>query len=134
MDLTFFTQTLPQLVEHIYNTAFTHSREKRDLSLIPGLTPTKGTELWSMFEQKDEWSRFTSCGSEFVLLCQMYFVEHVGAVKSAELDPPALFRDVGSSVDDWENYLRDVATDVEDLHPEDSAERQEDNLFLQVCC
>ncbi|KAF6728477.1 Serine protease 56 [Oryzias melastigma] len=98
VDLTFFTQTLPQLVEHIYNTAFTHSREKRDLSLIPGLTPTK---------------------------------EHVGAVKSAELDPPALFRDVGSSVDDWENYLRDVATDVEDLHPEDSAERQEDNLFLQ---
>ncbi|RVE61837.1 hypothetical protein OJAV_G00174340 [Oryzias javanicus] len=98
VDLTFFTQTLPQLVEHIYNTAFTHSREKRDLSLIPGLTQTK---------------------------------EHVGAAKSAELDPPALFRDVGPSVDDWENYLRDVAADVEELHAEDSAERQEDNLFLQ---
>ncbi|CAL8345446.1 unnamed protein product [Merluccius merluccius] len=31
VDLTFFTQTLPQLVEHIYNTAFTHTRERRDL-------------------------------------------------------------------------------------------------------
>uniref|UniRef100_A0A667X8E0 Serine protease 56 n=1 Tax=Myripristis murdjan TaxID=586833 RepID=A0A667X8E0_9TELE len=33
VDLTFFTQTLPQLVEHIYSTAFTHTRERRDLGL-----------------------------------------------------------------------------------------------------
>ncbi|XP_015242181.1 PREDICTED: serine protease 56 isoform X2 [Cyprinodon variegatus] len=33
MDLTFFTQTLPQLVEHIYSAAFTHNRERRDLGL-----------------------------------------------------------------------------------------------------
>lgn len=39
MDLTFFTQTLPQLVEHIYSAAFTHNRERRDL----GLTWIKGT-------------------------------------------------------------------------------------------
>uniref|UniRef100_A0AAV2JSN2 Peptidase S1 domain-containing protein n=1 Tax=Knipowitschia caucasica TaxID=637954 RepID=A0AAV2JSN2_KNICA len=32
VDLTFFTQTLPQLVEHIYNTAFAHTREKRDMT------------------------------------------------------------------------------------------------------
>lgn len=32
VDLTFFTQTLPQLVEHIYSTAFSHIREKRDVS------------------------------------------------------------------------------------------------------
>ncbi|CAL8281648.1 unnamed protein product [Lota lota] len=43
VDLTFFTQTLPQLVEHIYNTAFTPTRERRDLSLLqaavcPGVT------------------------------------------------------------------------------------------------
>uniref|UniRef100_A0A8C7WQV6 Serine protease 56 n=1 Tax=Oryzias sinensis TaxID=183150 RepID=A0A8C7WQV6_9TELE len=100
VDLTFFTQTLPQLVEHIYNTAFTPSREKRDLRMIPSLTQIK---------------------------------EHVGAAKSAELDLPALFRNVGSSVDDWENYLRDIADDVDDLHPEDSstADRQEDYLFSQ---
>lgn len=37
VDLTFFTQTLPQLVEHIYNTAFAHTRERRDLSHGLGL-------------------------------------------------------------------------------------------------
>lgn len=39
VDLTFFTQTLPQLVEHIYSTAFAHTRERRDL----GLAQTAGT-------------------------------------------------------------------------------------------
>uniref|UniRef100_A0A4W6E966 Serine protease 56 n=1 Tax=Lates calcarifer TaxID=8187 RepID=A0A4W6E966_LATCA len=38
VDLTFFTQTLPQLVEHIYSTAFTHTRERRDLGLNQCLT------------------------------------------------------------------------------------------------
>lgn len=42
MDLTFFTQTLPQLVEHIYSAAFTHNRERRDLGLSHGLTQIKG--------------------------------------------------------------------------------------------
>ncbi|TNN67800.1 Serine protease 56 [Liparis tanakae] len=41
VDLTFFTQTLPQLVEHIYSTAFTHSRERRELGLSHGLTQFK---------------------------------------------------------------------------------------------
>uniref|UniRef100_A0A8C5N5L0 Peptidase S1 domain-containing protein n=1 Tax=Gouania willdenowi TaxID=441366 RepID=A0A8C5N5L0_GOUWI len=45
VDLTFFTQTLPQLVEHIYSTAFTHSRERRDLGLSHGLTLVKGTGI-----------------------------------------------------------------------------------------
>uniref|UniRef100_A0A8C9X2V8 Serine protease 56 n=1 Tax=Sander lucioperca TaxID=283035 RepID=A0A8C9X2V8_SANLU len=41
VDLTFFTKTLPQLVEHIYSTAFTHTRERRDLGLSHGLTQIK---------------------------------------------------------------------------------------------
>ena len=46
VDLTFFTQTLPQLVEHIYNTAFTHTpRERRDLGGRLGLPQTPGTPL-----------------------------------------------------------------------------------------
>ncbi len=45
VDLTFFTQTLPQLVEHIYSTAFTHTRERRDLGLSHGLTQIEGTWL-----------------------------------------------------------------------------------------
>lgn len=45
VDLTFFTQTLPQLVEHIYSTAFTHTRERRDLGLSRGLTQIEGTQL-----------------------------------------------------------------------------------------
>nr|XP_029133224.1 serine protease 56 [Labrus bergylta] len=45
VDLTFFTQTLPQLVEHIYNTAFAHTRERRDLS--GGLTHIKDGGLLS---------------------------------------------------------------------------------------
>uniref|UniRef100_A0A087XI84 Serine protease 56 n=1 Tax=Poecilia formosa TaxID=48698 RepID=A0A087XI84_POEFO len=42
MDLTFFTQTLPQLVEHIYSAALTHNRERRDLGLSRGLSQIKG--------------------------------------------------------------------------------------------
>uniref|UniRef100_A0A8C5GIF6 chymotrypsin n=1 Tax=Gouania willdenowi TaxID=441366 RepID=A0A8C5GIF6_GOUWI len=34
-----------QLVEHIYSTAFTHSRERRDLGLSHGLTLVKGTGI-----------------------------------------------------------------------------------------
>ena len=45
VDLTFFTQTLPQLVEHIYNTAFTHTRERRDLGRSLSLLQTAGTPL-----------------------------------------------------------------------------------------
>lgn len=45
VDLTFFTQTLPQLVEHIYNTAFTHTRERRDLDMSRGLSQIEGTQL-----------------------------------------------------------------------------------------
>ncbi|XP_029970000.1 uncharacterized protein prss56 [Salarias fasciatus] len=41
VDLTFFTQTLPQLVEHIYSTAFAHSRERRDVGLSQRLTQIK---------------------------------------------------------------------------------------------
>lgn len=43
VDLTFFTQTLPQLVEHIYSTAFIHTRERRDLGLSRGFTQIEGT-------------------------------------------------------------------------------------------
>lgn len=43
VDLTFFTQTLPQLVEHIYSTASIHTRERRDLGLSQRLTQIKGT-------------------------------------------------------------------------------------------
>uniref|UniRef100_A0A3Q2TPP1 Peptidase S1 domain-containing protein n=1 Tax=Fundulus heteroclitus TaxID=8078 RepID=A0A3Q2TPP1_FUNHE len=45
MDLTFFTQTLPQLVEHIYSAAFTHNRERRDLGLSYSLAQIKGTRV-----------------------------------------------------------------------------------------
>lgn len=38
VDLAFFTQTLPQLVENIYSSAFTHSRDRRDLKLNHGLS------------------------------------------------------------------------------------------------
>lgn len=43
VDLTFFTQTLPQLVEHIYSVSFAHTREKRDLGLRRSLTQIDGT-------------------------------------------------------------------------------------------
>lgn len=44
VDLTFFTQTLPQLVENIYSSAFPHGRERRDLN--HGLTQiNRGTTM-----------------------------------------------------------------------------------------
>ncbi|XP_035861515.1 serine protease 56 isoform X2 [Sander lucioperca] len=110
VDLTFFTKTLPQLVEHIYSTAFTHTRERRDLGLSHGLTQIK--------EQLG------------------------GAVVPTEQGPspvpPALFREVGPSVDDWEKYLRNMAEDLDKQHTDTSTDisstptRQEDNLFLQT--
>ncbi|XP_076601722.1 uncharacterized protein prss56 [Chaetodon auriga] len=108
VDLTFFTQTLPQLVEHIYSTAFTHTRDRRDLSLSHGLTQIE--------EQLG------------------------GAVVPTEQGPspvpPALFREVGPSVDDWEKYLRNMAEDLDKQHPDTttdiSSARQEDNLFSQT--
>ncbi|KAK7945699.1 hypothetical protein WMY93_001427 [Mugilogobius chulae] len=67
VDLTFFTQTLPQLVEHIYNTAFAHTREKRDLSyglgliaeLLGDVEESEDTEMPTFFRQLgpsvDDW-------------------------------------------------------------------------------
>ncbi|KAM6919979.1 serine protease 56 [Lycodopsis pacificus] len=109
VDLTFFTQTLPQLVEHIYSTSFTHTRERRDLGLSHGLTQIK--------EQLG------------------------GAVVPTEQGPspvpPALFREVGPSVDDWEKYLRGMAEDLDKQHTDTSTDTsttpttQENKLFLQ---
>lgn len=61
-----------------------------------------------------------------------------GAVTPAEQGlPQALFRDVGPSVDDWEEYLRDTADDMEKHHKvstdiSSKTKQNEDNLFLQV--
>lgn len=52
--------------------------------------------------------------------------------------PPALFKEVGPSVDDWEKYLRNMAEDLDKQHTDTPTDisstptRQEDNLFLQV--
>ncbi|XP_061587086.1 serine protease 56 [Cololabis saira] len=108
VDLTFFTQTLPQLVEHVYSTAFSHTRERRDLALSHGLAQIK---------------------------------EHLGgAVMPAEQAPsytaPALFKDVGPSLDEWEKYLRSVADDMDEGRTDGFADmsatrKLEENLFLQ---
>ncbi|XP_054888695.1 uncharacterized protein prss56 [Poeciliopsis prolifica] len=108
MDLTFFTQTLPQLVEHIYSTAFTHNRERRDLGLNHGLSQIK--------EQLG------------------------GAVIPAAQDPPhappSLFRHVGPSVDEWEEYLRNMADDMDKKHQTgvtdtSTPKSDEENIFQQ---
>ena len=52
--------------------------------------------------------------------------------------PPALFREVGPLVDDWEKYLRSIAEDMDKQHTDTSADisststRQEENIFMQV--
>lgn len=54
--------------------------------------------------------------------------------------PPALFREVGPLVDDWEKYLRSIAEDMDKQHADTSTSisstsiRQEENLFMQVYC
>ncbi|KAM8839473.1 uncharacterized protein prss56 [Synchiropus picturatus] len=83
VDLTFFTQTLPQLVEHIYSTAFQHTREKRDVGLTQGLTETKGD---NPIQSK---------------------------VQDPAIVPPSFFRELGPSVDDWERYLNKLSEDME---------------------
>ncbi|XP_041658512.1 uncharacterized protein prss56 [Cheilinus undulatus] len=108
VDLTFFTQTLPQLVEHIYSTAFAHTRERRDLN--HGLTQIK--------EQLGGAVVPTEQGPSLTL--------------------PSLFREVGPSVDDWEKYLRNMAEELDKQHSDASTDisskptRQENRLFLQT--
>ncbi|XP_030607411.1 uncharacterized protein prss56 [Archocentrus centrarchus] len=110
VDLTFFTQTLPQLVEHIYSTAFTHTRERRDLGLSHSLKQI-GEKLGGAA---------------------------VPAEQCPPPVPPVLFRDVGASVDDWEKYLRNMADDMDKQNPDtftdisSKPKRQEDKLFLQT--
>ncbi|KAM4605284.1 uncharacterized protein prss56 [Polymixia lowei] len=110
VDLTFFTQTLPQLVDHIYSTAFARTRERRDLDLGRGLAQTAeqlGGAAWP---------------------------EEQGPPPT----PPGLFREVGPSVEDWEKYLGGLAEDLSEQRADTSADasatppRQEDDLFLQA--
>ncbi|XP_028329104.1 serine protease 56 [Gouania willdenowi] len=109
VDLTFFTQTLPQLVEHIYSTAFTHSRERRDLGLSHGLTLVK-EQLGGAVAPTEQ---------------------------SPSPAPPALFTDVGPLVEDWEKYLGIIADDM-DKHTDafpgvtPTTNRREETLFLQT--
>ncbi|XP_056149875.1 serine protease 56 [Lampris incognitus] len=105
-DLTFFTQTLPQLVEHIYSTAFAHTRERRDLGLDQDLTQT-AEQLGGAVWPKEQGPPPT---------------------------PPAFFREVGPSVDDWEKYLKRLADNLDEKHTSTPSTplRQEDSLFLQA--
>ncbi|XP_061695559.1 serine protease 56 [Syngnathoides biaculeatus] len=107
VDLTFFTQTLPQLVEHIYSTAFLPSRAKRDVGGNHGLPQIK--------EQQG------------------------GAVEPEEQgSSPDLFKSVGPSVEDWENYLVTIAEDMEKQPNNTSTDsssqssRQEETIFFQL--
>ncbi|XP_046883075.1 serine protease 56 [Hypomesus transpacificus] len=101
VDLTFFTQTLPQLVEHIYSSAFPHThahiRERRDLA---SLAEQLGGAGWS-----DE----------------------------QDLPPPlpGLFGEVGPLVDDWENYLRGLAEEL-DQQRDSKHPSQEEKQFFQA--
>ncbi|XP_030016002.1 serine protease 56 [Sphaeramia orbicularis] len=109
VDLTFFTQTLPQLVEHIYNTAFIHTRERRDLSSSYDLT--KITEQLGGAVEPDD--------------------------QDPTPARPSFFREVGPSVEDWEKYLRSMAEDVDEQHSETPTHtsatlQREKALFLQV--
>ncbi|XP_057713837.1 serine protease 56 [Corythoichthys intestinalis] len=110
VDLTFFTQTLPQLVEHIYSSAFLHNRDKRALG--------GSHDLVQINEQQG------------------------GAVTPEDQGsfpaPPAFFKALGPSVQDWENYLVTIAEDME-TQPNDTSKdsssalsKEEENLFLQA--
>lgn len=54
--------------------------------------------------------------------------------------PPALFRHVGPSVDEWEEYLRNMADDMDKQHQtgiidiSSRTKSSEENIFLQVSC
>ncbi|KAF7662724.1 hypothetical protein LDENG_00227550 [Lucifuga dentata] len=111
VDLTFFTQTLPQLVEHIYSVAVNHTRQRRDLDLTYSLTQIAEQLGGAMLPEK----------------------------QGPSPDPPALFREVGPYVDDWEKYLTSLAEDLDEQHTDSytnnssTPPRQEDRkLFLQA--
>ncbi|XP_068196925.1 serine protease 56 isoform X2 [Antennarius striatus] len=101
VDLTFFTQTLPQLVEHIYSTALTHNRQRRDLGLSHGLAQIKD-QLGGAVAPRDR---------------------HPSPI------PPAVFRGLGPSLDDWEKHLWNMAED-EDKQQTDESDIS--NIFSQA--
>ncbi|XP_058495473.1 serine protease 56 [Solea solea] len=111
VDLTFFTQTLPQLVEHIYSTAFTHTRERRDLGVSHFLAQIE-EQLGGAVEPEEQ-------GPSPV--------------------PPALFEEVGPLVDDWEKYLKNMAEDLDKQQLSDTSTDvsslpalKEHSIFLQT--
>ncbi|KAI7809418.1 serine protease 56 [Triplophysa rosa] len=83
VDLIFFTQTLPQLVENVYNSAHM-TRQRRD------------------------------------------------APETEQVVLPALFQKVGPLVDHWENYLRDIAEDLDQQNNLKNSKElsQEEQLFI----
>ncbi|CAL8312552.1 unnamed protein product [Gadus morhua 'NCC'] len=110
VDLTFFTQTLPQLVEHIYNTAFTHTRERRDLGRRLSLLQTAG-QLGGAVRPAEQQRLRPAAAS------------------------PALFGEVGPLLDDWEKYLTALAEEHTDQTSADipsASLAQENSLFVQA--
>ncbi|KAL0966469.1 hypothetical protein UPYG_G00295660 [Umbra pygmaea] len=106
VDLTFFTQTLPQLVEHIYSTALTaKERERREIPQGTGVLFVKEQEAGSILSGSGETG-------------------------------PGLFQKVGPLVADWENYLSSISEELDLKKAEQiSGSRllsQEDHLFLQA--
>ncbi|XP_041125880.1 serine protease 56 [Polyodon spathula] len=96
VDLTFFTQTLPQFMEQIYTSTFTR-RERRDAP--------------SQTEQ----------------------VQETALPQHTTPHPPALFDGVGPRMEDWVEYLRGMAEDL-DKDPSSGDAKTlglEEQLFLQ---
>ncbi|XP_061878752.1 serine protease 56 [Entelurus aequoreus] len=110
VDLTFFTQTLPQLVEHIHNTAFTHTRDRRDAAGDHDRVQITEQLGGTVTPEED--------GSPPL--------------------PPPLFRDLGPLVEDWEKYLVNISEDMEKeanntlTDTSSTSPREEENLFLQA--
>nr|XP_015216522.1 PREDICTED: serine protease 56 [Lepisosteus oculatus]XP_015216523.1 PREDICTED: serine protease 56 [Lepisosteus oculatus] len=97
VDLSFFTKTLPQLVEHIYSTAFT-TRERRE-------APSQTEQVALSVQPGDVAGRTIP-----------------------------LFKEVGPLVEDWAEYLRGIAEDLDNLtnHKDHKSPHQEKTLFLQA--
>ncbi|KAG7273511.1 hypothetical protein CRUP_015887 [Coryphaenoides rupestris] len=116
VDLIFFTQTLPQLVEHIYDTAFTHTRERRDLGQRLGLLPT-AEQLGGAVRPAEQRRSPRPPGSSQALL----------------------FGEVGPLLEDWEKYLTGLAEDLAEKPTDRQSEvtpsallTQENSLFVQA--
>lgn len=136
VDLTFFTQTLPQLVENVYSSAQIPRKRRSSSETGRAIKPFCTILVQPVRAQERIYSALQNVISFriFIYHSPYCYSSNQQIILKEQVGQPALFQQVGPLVDDWESYLTGIAEDL-DQHKElkNSQElSQEQQLFTPV--